>query len=167
MVEQRRGHGQNSPGRLFAPALLQATPAALPARQANGSGGARRRRFPQALGASPPALAAAAAWPAAVARAGSWCQAALRGKQVAGLPPAAYGGHKDVNEAWQAGTLAVSAWPAAAAEGSKRMARPEELREFWAERAAIMECDGGLVRPVAERAAWRCLTDTSDAGAGI
>ena len=40
-------------------------------------------------------------------------QAALRGKRVAVLPPPAYGGHKDVNEAWVAGTLAVSAWPAA------------------------------------------------------
>ena len=50
--------------------------------------------------------------------------AALRGKRVAGLEPAAYGGHKDVNEAWVAGTLAVSAWPAAAAEGSQRMEMP-------------------------------------------
>jgi hypothetical protein len=88
-------------------------------------------------------------------------QAALRGKQVAGLPPEAYGGHKDVNEAWVVGTLAVSAWPAAAAEGSKTMERPEELREIWAERAAIMEGDGGLARPVAEHAAWRWLTDAS------
>jgi hypothetical protein len=88
-------------------------------------------------------------------------QAALRGKRVAVLPLAAYGGHKDVNEAWVAGTLAVSAWPAAAAEGATRMARPEELRELWAERAAIMECDGGLTRPVAEHTAWRCLTDAA------
>lgn len=36
-------------------------------------------------------------------------QAALRGKRVAVLPPAAYGGHKDVNEAWVAGVLAVGA----------------------------------------------------------
>ena len=34
-------------------------------------------------------------------------QAALRGKQVAVLPATAYGGHKDVNEAWVTGTLAV------------------------------------------------------------
>ena len=34
-------------------------------------------------------------------------QAALWGKQVAVLPATAYGGHKDVNEAWVAGTLAV------------------------------------------------------------
>src|SRR5947208_638363 len=34
-------------------------------------------------------------------------QAALRGKQVAVLEPAAYGGHKDVSAAWAAGVLAV------------------------------------------------------------
>jgi DNA primase len=88
-------------------------------------------------------------------------EAALRGKQVAGLPAAAYGGHKDVNEAWVAGTLAVRAWPAAAAEDATRLELPEELRESWAERAAIMECDGGLARPVAEHAAWRWLTDAT------
>jgi DNA primase len=36
-------------------------------------------------------------------------QARLRGKRVAFLPPEAYGGHKDVNEAWIAGALNVSA----------------------------------------------------------
>jgi DNA primase len=86
-------------------------------------------------------------------------QAALRGKRVAVLPAAAYGGHKDVNEAWVAGTLAVCAWPAAAADDATRMEMPEELRESWAERAAIMECDGGLARSVAEQAAWRWLCD--------
>lgn len=86
-------------------------------------------------------------------------QATLRGKRVAVLPSEAYGGHKDVNEAWVAGTLAVSAWPAAAADRSQRMEMPGELQERWAERAAIMECDGGLARSVAEQAAWRCLTD--------
>src|SRR5207249_1496796 len=39
-------------------------------------------------------------------------QAALRGKQVAVLPPEAYGGYKDVNEAWAAGVLQLGAWPA-------------------------------------------------------
>jgi hypothetical protein len=34
-------------------------------------------------------------------------QVALRGKHMAVLPAAAYGGHKDVNAAWVAGTLAV------------------------------------------------------------
>jgi DNA primase len=41
-------------------------------------------------------------------------QAALRGKRVAGLPAAAYGGWKDVSEAWVAGVLAVGSGPAAA-----------------------------------------------------
>jgi len=40
-------------------------------------------------------------------------EAALRGKRVARLELAAYGGYKDMNEAWVAGSLAVSAWPAA------------------------------------------------------
>ena len=49
-------------------------------------------------------------------------QAALRGKQVAVLEPAAYGGYKDVNEAWVAGILAVDAWstPAAGARSAAR-----------------------------------------------
>jgi hypothetical protein len=79
-------------------------------------------------------------------------QAALRGKGVAVLEPAAYGGYKDVNEAWVAGTLVV---------GAKRMERPEELREIWEERTAIMECDGGLARPGADRTAWGYLPDAS------
>src|SRR5215470_13195268 len=41
-------------------------------------------------------------------------QAALRGKRVAVLPAAAYGGCKDVNDAWVTGVLAVGAGPAAA-----------------------------------------------------
>src|SRR5919108_4200718 len=49
-------------------------------------------------------------------------QAALRGKQVAVLPAAAYGGHKDVNEAWVAGTLAVDTWCTPAAEPAARCA---------------------------------------------
>lgn len=88
-------------------------------------------------------------------------QAALRGKQVEVLPPEAYGGYKDVNEAWVAGSLAVSAWPAAAAEEAPGTARPAALQELWAERTAIMECDGGLARAAAEQAAWRCLTDAA------
>ena len=36
-------------------------------------------------------------------------QARLRGKMVAFLPPEAYGGHKDANEAWVAGALNISA----------------------------------------------------------
>src|SRR5262245_31817485 len=43
-------------------------------------------------------------------------QAALRGKQVAVLPAAAYGGCKDVSDAWAMGVLAMGAKPAAASE---------------------------------------------------
>src|SRR6266851_6491563 len=68
-------------------------------------------------------------------------QAALRGKQVHVLEPAAYGGCKDVSEAWAAGVLAVGAVPA-------------DLHEAWAERAAIMVADGGLPPADAERLAW-------------
>jgi len=55
-------------------------------------------------------------------------QAALRGKQVAVLPAAAYGGYKDVNEAWAAGVLAVGAGPAAA-PGGETLAVPQHQRE--------------------------------------
>ena len=85
-------------------------------------------------------------------------QAALRGKRVAVLEPTAYGGYKDVNEAWVAGALTLRERPAASA-GSKVLEIPGELQDAWEERAAIIECDGGLARSVAEQAAWRCLTD--------
>ena len=84
-----------------------------------GSRSSRRRghRFPQALGASPPWRGAAAAglppWRALARR------AARRGKQVAALPAAAYGGHKDANAAWAAGVLRIGAWPAAAERPSR------------------------------------------------
>src|SRR5262249_16715390 len=81
-------------------------------------------------------------------------QAALRGKQVAVLPAAAYGGHKDVNEAWAAGVLAVGAGLPAATVGGEVLAIPKHLRESWAERVAIMMTDGGLPREEAERLAW-------------
>jgi DNA primase len=84
--------------------------------------------------------------------------AALRGKRVAVLPPEAYGGYKDANAAWMAGALRIGAWPAAASDGAEGLERPEDLRNAWEERAAIMEWDGGLAHPVAERAAWGCLT---------
>jgi DNA primase len=84
-------------------------------------------------------------------------QAALRGKQVAVLEPAAYGGHKDVSAAWAAGGLAVGARPAAAAAGGEALAVPQHLRELWAERVAIMVTDGGLRREKAERLASEWL----------
>jgi hypothetical protein len=84
--------------------------------------------------------------------------AALRGKWVAVLPPEAYGGCKDANAAWMAGALRLSAWPATVGTGAEGLERPEDLRNAWEERAAIMEWDGGLARPGAEHAAWGCLT---------
>ena len=84
-------------------------------------------------------------------------QAALRGKQVAVLEPAAYGGHKDVSAAWAAGVLVVGARPAAAAAGGEALAVPQHLRESWAERVAIMMTDGGLACEEAERLAWMGL----------
>ena len=65
-------------------------------------------------------------------------QGALRGKQVAAVPAAAYGGYKDVSEAWAAGVFAV---------GQGRI-------EAWDERVAIMVADGGVPRVEAERLAW-------------
>jgi hypothetical protein len=86
-------------------------------------------------------------------------QAALRGKRVAVLPAAAYGGHKDVNEAWVAGTLAVDTWSTPAAEPEARCAVPADLHEAWAERVAIMLADGHLVPEDAARLAWEGLQE--------
>jgi hypothetical protein len=80
-------------------------------------------------------------------------QAVLRGKRVAVLPAAAYGGCKDVSDAWAMGVLAVGAGPAAA-PGGDTLAVPEHQREPWAERVAIMVIDGGLPHVDAERLAW-------------
>jgi len=83
-------------------------------------------------------------------------QAALRGKRVAGLPAAAYGGCKDVSDAWATGVLAVGAGPAAAPGGEIRVV-PQHQRESWAERVAIMVVDGGLPHADAKRLAWAGL----------
>jgi len=74
---------------------------------------------------------------------------------VAVLAPDAYGGYKDVHEAWAAGVLAVGAWPAAA--GAEGPHKPPGLQDLWDERASIMQFEGGLSRPAAEQAAWRAL----------
>jgi hypothetical protein len=89
--------------------------------------------------------------------------AALRGKQVAVLEPAAYGGHKDVSEAWVAGVLMVDVGPAAVATRGEVLAIPKHLREPWAERVAIMVADGGLPREEAERLAWAGLQASGSA----
>jgi hypothetical protein len=80
-------------------------------------------------------------------------QAALRGKRVAVLPTAAYGGCKDVSEAWATGVLTVGTG-SVAAPGGEALAVPQHQREFWTERVAIMVIDGGLPREDAERLAW-------------
>ena len=85
-------------------------------------------------------------------------QAALRGKRVAVLPVAAYGGYKDVNEAWAAGVLAIGDGPGTGLEV------PEDWREVWEERVAIMVADGTLPRVEAERLAWEGLQHPAAAG---
>jgi hypothetical protein len=64
---------------------------------------------------------------------------------------------KDARAAWAAGVLEVGAWPAAAATGAEGLAVPEDHREAWHERVAIMMADGGLPRAEAERLAWARL----------
>src|SRR5215468_4503217 len=83
-------------------------------------------------------------------------QAVLRGKGVTVLPAAAYGGCKDVSDAWTTGVLAVGAGPVAA-PGGEALAVPPHQREPWAERVAIMVIDGGLPHADAERLAWAGL----------
>ncbi len=98
-------------------------------------------------------------------------QAALRGKQVAVLPAAAYGGAKDASAAWAAGGLAVGTGPAAAGGGEAAAPElPEELQELWQERVAIIAADGHWPPAEAEHLAWACLcphdADTVRAGSG-
>ena len=82
-------------------------------------------------------------------------EAALRGKQVAVLPAAAYGGCKDVNEAWVAGALVLGGGPAAAGMGGAAAPEiPEQLQELWEERAAIIAADSHVAPTEAERLAW-------------
>ena len=87
-------------------------------------------------------------------------EAALRGKRVQVLPAAAYGGCKDVSEAWAAGVLAVGA--GSASVGAEALGMPEALREGWAERVAIMVADGGMPPADAERLAWEGLLHTAE-----
>jgi DNA primase len=79
-------------------------------------------------------------------------QAALRGKRVAVLPAGAYGGCKDVSDAWTTGVLAVGTGPRVAPGGEVFVVPPPQ-REAWTERVAIMVIDGGLPREEAERLA--------------
>ena len=80
-------------------------------------------------------------------------QAALRGKRVAVLPVAAYGGRKDVSEAWAAGVLCLGG-AGADGDGTLGHGRSQEHQETWTERVAIMVVDGGLAP--AEAACCAC-----------
>jgi hypothetical protein len=73
------------------------------------------------------------------------------------LPAAACGGHKDVNEAWVAGSLAVGTWSTPAAAAGARPTVPADLHEVWVERVAIILADGHLLPADAERLAWADL----------
>jgi len=66
-------------------------------------------------------------------------QAALRGKRVAVLPAGAYGGCKDVSEAWGAGVLQIGTWTVAGRERPEGLESPKDLQEAWAERAVRYE----------------------------
>ena len=72
-------------------------------------------------------------------------QAALRGKRVAGLPAAAYGGYKDGSAGWAAGVLRLGTWIAAGGDGPAGWKSPQDLQELWEERVAIMVYDGKLL----------------------
>ena len=74
------------------------------------------------------------------------------GKQVAVLETAAYGGCKDVSEAWAAGVLCLNGGPDV--DGTLGHQVPQELWETWTERVAIMVVDGGLSPAEAECVAW-------------
>jgi hypothetical protein len=80
-------------------------------------------------------------------------QAVLRGKQVAVLAPYAYGGCKDISEAWTSGVLCLDGG-AADLEGTRGHRVPQKHRDTWAERVAIMVVDGGLPPAEAARCAW-------------
>jgi hypothetical protein len=56
-----------------------------------------------------------------------------------------------------AGTLTIGAWSAAADGAPEALAVPEDLREGWEERAAIMGYEGKLPHAEAERRAWACI----------
>ena len=89
-------------------------------------------------------------------------QAALRGKRVAALEAAAYGGAKDASVAWGAGVLAVGTWSMASAQGHEESMRAEDLREAWEKRTAIMVYDGHLPHTEAADLAWPPLSPRGD-----
>ena len=78
-------------------------------------------------------------------------QAALRGKRVAVLPEAAYGGCNDVRKAWAAGVLCLDS--GTDRDGTRGHCVAQKRRETWTERVAIMVVDGGLPPAEATRSA--------------
>jgi len=90
-------------------------------------------------------------------------QAALRGKRVAVLPVAAYGGRKDVSEAWAAGVLCLGG-AGADGDGTLGHGRSQEHQDTWTERVAIMVVDGGLTP--AEAACCACASTPAPGSAG-
>jgi len=89
-------------------------------------------------------------------------QAALRGKRVAALAREAYGGCKDVNEAWNAGVLTIDAWSTETASDYEESTGPVDLQEAWEERTAIMVYDDRLPHSAAADGAWTALVPHSD-----
>jgi hypothetical protein len=90
-------------------------------------------------------------------------QAALRGKRVAGLPAAAYGGCKDVSAAWTAGVLTIDAWSTDVAPGDEEITGSADWRETCEERLAIMMYDGHLPYATAAGLAWAVLPERTSA----
>jgi len=84
-------------------------------------------------------------------------QAALRGKQVAVLPPEAYGGWKDASAAWAAGVLTVDGGSAAPGMGGVAVPElSEALQEQWQELMAIIAAASHTPPPAQThtRSAW-------------
>jgi hypothetical protein len=84
-------------------------------------------------------------------------QVALRGKRVAVLPPPAYGGHNDVNDAWVAGTHAVNTWCTPAEGTGAGLCYPCGPPRGLRERVALLLADGHLLPADATRLAWEGL----------
>jgi hypothetical protein len=86
---------------------------------------------------------------------------AVRGKQIAILSQADYGGAKDANEAWIAQTLNIGDDALRGSHRDQGIVISQAMREEWEERSAIMEWDGGLPRDEAERQTWECIKTTN------
>lgn len=90
-------------------------------------------------------------------------QAALRGKRVAVLDAAAYGGYKDVSAAWMARVLTIDAWSIDGAHGDGESIGSAGWRETCEERLAIMMYDGHLPYVTAAGLAWAVLPERTSA----